>query len=469
MNSKSPHAFFRFRRNRDLDITAKRGVLTALVAVVTAATGCQSSLDMTELSDDQRYAELSDTSDVRGPLERILPVSWTRSADEAAVDQQLITEARSELEAAQQLFDEEKHGEAESAAAKVGRRYKDTALREDALYLEGEAQFAQKKFAKAQDTYGQLLVDFPSTRYMDRVSRRMFTIAQSWLGFPDVATSSEILQVSHESADGEPAPAEEPGLLKDPTLAVPVLPNFHDRSRPIFDTKGRALNALKSIWMNDPTGPLADDSLMLTASHYLRKGDYVEADRYFQILREEYPKSPHLEGAFVLGSHVKLMSYQGAVYDGTRLEEARELKESALRLFPDSNDRTRLREELKQIEEAAAARDWALVEFYQRKGKPRAIAVYCNELIENHPQSSYAQRARELLAQLGESDALKPEPKPEQRTPFRFPNLLPVPNDAEPVEPAAPAQPGLPEYEQDVPETPREAPGSVNLTGGARG
>ena len=129
MNSKSPHAFLRFRRNRDLDITAKRGVLTALVAVVTAATGCQSSLDMTELSDDQRYAELSDTSDVRGPLERILPVSWTRSADEAAVDQQLITEARSELEVAQQLFDQEKHGEAESAADRNSGIHRETCPR----------------------------------------------------------------------------------------------------------------------------------------------------------------------------------------------------------------------------------------------------------------------------------------------------------------------------------------------------
>jgi len=299
---------------------------------------------------------------------------------------------------------------------------------------------------------------------MDRVSRRLFTIAQNWLGFPDVATSSEILQVSHESAEGEVKKPEEPNRFPDPTLAVPILPNFHNRSRPIFDTRGRALQALKSIWMNDPTGPLADDALMLTASHYLRKGDFVESDRYFQILREEYPKSPHLEGAFVLGSHVKLMSYQGAVYDGTRLEEARELKESALRLFPDSTDRSRLRDELQKIEEAAAARDWALIEFYQRKDKPRAVAVYCNELVQNHPQSTYAQRARQLLAELDEAKSLELQPRP--RLPFGIPRLLPVPDDAEQAAPLDGAAPSNDQYEPDAPaETPREAPGAVNLTG----
>src|SRR5690606_41681136 len=56
-----------------------------------------------------------------------------------------------------------------------------------------------------------------------------------------------------------------------------------------------AIQSLKTIWMNDPTGPLADDALMLTATYYLRKGDFLEADHFFTILREEFPKSPHLQ------------------------------------------------------------------------------------------------------------------------------------------------------------------------------
>ena len=40
---------------------------------------------------------------------------------------------------------------------------------------------------------------------------------------------------------------------------VPPLPIARGDGPWLFDTDGRALEALKSIWLNDPTGPLADD------------------------------------------------------------------------------------------------------------------------------------------------------------------------------------------------------------------
>src|SRR5690606_32372891 len=130
------------------------------------------------------------------------------------------------------------------------------------------------------------------------------------------------------------------------------------------------------------TGPLADDALMLTASHFLKQGDFVEADRYYTTLREEYPKSPHLENAFILGSHVKLMTYEGPEYDGSVLEQSRELKESTLKLYPKHPERERMLEEVRKIDEAKARHAWEMVEFYQTKRKPRAVAMYCRTVIE---------------------------------------------------------------------------------------
>jgi tetratricopeptide (TPR) repeat protein len=152
--------------------------------------------------------------------------------------------------------------------------------------------------------------------------------------------------------------------------------------------------------MYDPRGPLADDAIMLTASHYLRLGNYEEADRFFSMLREEYPNSPHLQASFILGSHVKLMSYQGAAYDEKQLEEARQLKESALRLFPNLPEKERIQAELARIEEARAQRLWELVQLYGRKEMPKAQIIYAQDLINTYPKSRYAPQARELLAQL---------------------------------------------------------------------
>ncbi|HQX50208.1 MAG TPA: outer membrane protein assembly factor BamD, partial [Planctomycetaceae bacterium] len=169
------------------------------------------------------------------------------------------------------------------------------------------------------------------------------------------------------------------------------------KSRPWFDTQGNALKCLKSIWMNDPTGPLADDALMLTATHYQRKQNYVEADRYFEILRDEYPDSPHLEDAFVLGSHVKQMSYQGPYYEGRELKGAQKLKEQSLHLFPASHERQQIRTDLQKIYLQEAERAWVEVEYYQKKRNPRAVAVACIQLISEYPDTPYAKDARTIL------------------------------------------------------------------------
>ena len=250
------------------------------------------------------------------------------------------------------------------------------------------------EYGKAQDGYDQLFQDYPSTRYVEPATRRLFAIAQYWLEVTDPVAKNAIRQVSGEKVIEDKTPAKK---SSDPTIRVPILPNFHDKSRPWFDTQGNALKCLKSIWMNDPTGPLADDALMLTATYYQRKQNYVEADRYFEILRDEYPDSPHLEDAFVLGAHVKQMSYQGPYYEGRELKGAQKLKEQSLHLFPASLERQQLREDLQKIYLQEAERAWYEVEYYQKKRKPRAVAIACIQLINEYPDTSYAKDARAIL------------------------------------------------------------------------
>ena len=155
--------------------------------------------------------------------------------------------------------------------------------------------------------------------------------------------------------------------------------------------------------MNDPTGPLADDAMMLVASYHARRGNYVEADRFFQMLRETFPNSPHVQNAFVLGSHVKLMSYQGPTYESRTLREAQLLKESTLRLYPNLPDADRIKDELAKIEDAKALVSLVIgqSEFYLHKKKLRAASIYCHQLITEYPKSQYAAKAKAKLAELG--------------------------------------------------------------------
>lgn len=370
----------------------------AICATFVVLPGCRSFGLYGRDQDNERIEAMTDTDDVKGPLERM--ISWTKKTDQEELrrNPRYYELGQDEYKRAEQLYEQRNWEDAEANLKTIVKKYDDYAVKEDALFLLGELYYQTKRYPEATDAFATLSSDFPSTRHQKKISSRMFTIAGIWLDFPDVVSTNDIQLASNLDEATKMDVPEHKRESWDPTLAVPFLPNLHDSTRPAFDTEGRALEALKSIWLNDPTSELADDALMMTASHYLRKGDSVRADEYFAALRQNYPDSPHFKNSFILGSHVKLMSYEGSSYDGTRLEESEQLKESALRLWPDSELRGRLKNELKIIEEAKAKREWARVEFYNKKNRPDSAAIYCREILRLYPDTKYAESARRFLA-----------------------------------------------------------------------
>lgn len=379
---------------------------------------------------------------VQGPTERRLRnFFWAKRQDAAEEESDSLkpiagTEA---YLAATELYKDEQYSDAQKAFKSVAKKYKKSQIREDALFMQAEAAFQQERYSKAHDVYAVLLKEYPSTRHMDTVSERLFKIGKIWLNFPEVAQLSEIEQVNYEDPKRK-LPAEEPPKKQGGWVFVP---NFTDKHRPAFDTPGNGVAALKAIWMNDVTSPLADDAMMLVASHYAREGNYIESDRYFRMLRETFPNSPHLQEAFVLGSHVKLMSYQGAEYDGKTLADAEMLKKSTVHLYPNIAEADRLKDELAKIEAAKAERDWAQMELWLRKGNKRAAAVMCHQLISHYPESSRARQAAEKLESMGPeyvSGAVLLNPKDPAKPPlWRRALGLQAANPGPTPRPAAPA------------------------------
>ena len=354
----------------------------------------------------EKYALMKESipkiDDVQGPTERRMRnLFWLRRQENSS----LVDDSGSlkplagtdDFNAARELYQEEEFAQAQKAFKAVAKKYKKSEIREDALFMQGEAAFQQEHYSKAHDVYAQLLKEYPSSRHLDTVSERLFKIGRLWLDFPEVAKLDEIKQVNFDDPKSK-RPAEVP---PKPSKTPVYIPNFTNKQRPAFDTQGNGVAALKAIWMNDPTGPLADDSMMLVASHFARTGNYIEADRYFKMLRETFPNSIHLQDAFLLGSHVVLMSYQGPDYDGKTLNDAQMLKESTLRLYPHIPEADRLRDELVKIEFAKAEREWVQVDLWIRKGNKRAAATVCHQLISRFPKSHQAELAQSKLESLG--------------------------------------------------------------------
>ena len=412
-----------------------RGVV--LLCVLPLFSGCASTWEKSWLLKDST----PNISRVQGPTERRLrSLLWLRDQEGSDDSDSLQPLAGTEdYVAATDIYKDERYAEAQKAFKKVAKKYKKSDIREDALFMQAEAAYQQDHYAKAHDIYAILLREYPSSRHLDVVSERLFKIGRIWLDFPEVAKLGEVQQVNYDDPKRK-LPPEEPVKSSGKPIFIP---NFLDKSEPLFDTAGNGVAALQAIWMNDPTGPLADDAMMLVASHHARKGNFVEADRFFQMLRETFPNSPHLQEAFLLGSHVKLMSYQGAEYEGKTLREAKLLKESTLRLYPDIADKDRLKRELDQIDVAEAASDWEQVELWLRKGEKRAATACAHTLIDRFPQSIYAQMARDKLEALGPeyaSGAVLLQPTDPKKTPILarlIPPSQPKPSMARP----APAKP----------------------------
>lgn len=361
----------------------------ALSAIAASICGCQ-ALNVSKPTDDE-YRSLTNTDHILGPMARAIQTSLQGDVANSVASPEL----QRQIASANQLFESGKYGEAAQALKRIAVNNKQTAFGEEAQFKLAESFYRQKRYAQAQNEYERLLAEYPATRHVDNSSQRLFSIARAWLGVPAPKTAMSGIQLASHEEGGE---LQEPAKLNtdDITVKIPLLPNFHDPTRPTFDTRGRALKALKSIWMNDPNSPLADDALMMTAMHYLQKGNHVEADRYFEMLRED-SKTPHLKNAFLLGSHVKLLSYQGPAYESNSLDQARALKESTLRLFPDLKQRDQLRQELQDIYDAKAQKLWFNIGYWQSKGEPRAVALECQRLIEEFPDTEWAQRARRIL------------------------------------------------------------------------
>ena len=308
-------------------------------------------------------------------------------------------EGRAAVKEADELFEQKQYAAAAKRYQKIARKYKETGIGEEAQFRLAECLFAQQRYPGAQDAYDQLFMDYTSTRYVQQASKRMYQIAQQWLDISDPKHRSAIRTVSAvEVAYDDPEDIAPPPT--DPTIRYRVLPNFYDKTRPVFDTQGRALKALKAIWLNDPLGELADDALVATARYYLRRRDYTEADRYFKILREEYSDSEYFKEAHLLGTHVRLMSYQGPAYDGTALNEADQLAALTINLFPDARERSQLRNDRQKLYKLKAQRLWEKVLFWEQKDSDAAVAISCIELINEFPDTEHADRARDRLTRI---------------------------------------------------------------------
>lgn len=276
--------------------------------------------------------------------------------------------AREHFAKGEKLFLAKEYAKAAEEFESAAKRWPDSPLEEDAMYMQGESLFFCDKYMAASDAYGEMMKKYTNSRYLERAVGRQFAIARFW----------------------------EDKNRVEPHYAV--TPNFTDKTRPWFDTEGNAIKAYESVHLNDPTGPLADDAVMATANAHFLSERYEDADYYYDLLRKQYPQSEHQQVAFLLGLRAKMRSYQGPHYEGSPLEESEELVQqisSQFELPPDEKERQR--NASREIRNQFAQREWETAEYYAKTKHYGAARYHYGVLISDHGDTPYAEAAKRRL------------------------------------------------------------------------
>lgn len=261
--------------------------------------------------------------------------------------------------------------------SRASKRWSDSVLEEDSLFMLAECYFFQDRYAKAMTVLDRLIKKYPNTRHLDTVEARRFAVAQYWLEL-------------HE---------EDPKWL--------LAPNFTDRRRPRFDTFGNALRQFDQVRLEDPTGKLADDATMAAAIAAFEAEKYDRADQFFTDLRKSFPNSRHQYSAHLQGLKCKMHLYQGPDYDGTSLAEAGRLVEQINRQFPreTAEDRELLDGVAKRVRLLGAERDWHVAQYFDNRGEFGAARIYYQYVIKEFPKTNLADLAKARLVEVeGEPD-----------------------------------------------------------------
>jgi outer membrane protein assembly factor BamD (BamD/ComL family) len=268
------------------------------------------------------------------------------------------------------LFRDRKYAEAAKKYKVAIDRWPDSVIEEDALWQLAECWFFMDRYPQAEDCYDELVKKYANSRYLDRVAQRQFVIAQYWIA----------LDQKHNY--------------------MTIVPNLVDRSRPLFDTRGRALKAYDHVRINDPRGPLADDSIMASANAHFVDRQWLDADYFYGLLRSEYPDSDFLLEAHLLGLQAKLRAYQGPGYEGGVLDEAELLADQTLVQFPDQlngEEAERVQTSRAAIAAQQAQRHWNRAEFYAKGKHYTSARIYYALIARDYPKTLLAQQARDRL------------------------------------------------------------------------
>lgn len=293
--------------------------------------------------------------------------------------------AGAELEEAKQLLRDSQFAKAERLFAGIANNTKNPIpAAEAARFHEGECQYLQGHYPRAEGTFKKLLHDFRHGQYQEKATKRLFDIANYWLD-----DTRRYMEACEEQKEGKCL------------LVMPASFIHFEREKPLLDQEGRALQALEEVRLHDLNGPMGERALFYMGTVKFFRKDYRDADYYYSQVYENYPNGELAAKAIKQSIVCKQICTGGHEYDGRMVLEARKLVDSAARGYAQlSKDQPWLEQQLLSIQQQQAASDFSIAEFYRRTGHPGSAYFYYELVRRRYPGTQYATKAQERMTAL---------------------------------------------------------------------
>lgn len=249
--------------------------------------------------------------------------------------------------------------ELEAASEGAGEEFK-----EEARFLLAEAYFKDRWFYPAFRQYKKHLEDFPITPLLETIEEREFSMAV------------DLLQGRGRTFLG-----------------------FHFR-----EGESLGLEILNHIIASFPTGKYLSDSRRLLAAYYFDRREYEDALLEYEELRKKCPESIWKALADFRVGLCNLLQSRGYQYDRNILLNAKEEMLNYLFSHPEGSQREEAMKNLRFIDNLLAQKDLAIAEYYLSRGETLSARAFLSSLVEEYPESIWAEKGKHLLKQ--EEEAL---------------------------------------------------------------
>jgi len=274
---------------------------------------------------------------------------------------------QSQMEWAMTFYEKKDYTEAAKQFSRLVRTYPRSELAPEAQYLTGVSYEMMDRPGLAFKAYKQVVEVYPfSDQFKDAVERE-FMLAGAFSGGKKLS----IL-----------------GPLKMPS-------------------KEKAVEIYLHVVNHAPYGSFGDKAQFQLGEVFLTMNRLEEAQRAFQEVVDDYPASELVEQAkFKIAECAHGLSLEPS-YDQSSTDDAIGFYETFVETHPQSDLATDAEESLVRLEEIKAQGLLKTAQFYDMRRKPKAAAIYYQDILSRYPKTPSAVQALAKLTELEESGVLE--------------------------------------------------------------